>query len=76
MLDFARTMSADDLIEVVKALDSVSHPLARRFEGDDTALVELMKRLNLPQDIASKSLIGGEVLRECAHRGIQVPRNN
>jgi len=76
MIDFAKKMSEAELLDVIKAMDNCAKPLARRFEGDDTAIVELMVRLNLPQDIASKALITTEVLRECVHRGIQMPRGN
>lgn len=76
MQDFARAMSDAELFAVVKAMDNASKKLDRRFEGDDDALVELMNRLNLPQDIASKALITGEVLRECVHRGLSMPRGN
>ncbi|MDW9481873.1 hypothetical protein GOB57_24805 [Sinorhizobium meliloti] len=76
MQEFARAMSDAELLAVVKAMDSASVRLDRRFEGDDDALVQLMDRLALPQDIASKALITGEVLRECVHRGLSMPRGN
>lgn len=76
MHEFARQMTDEHLIRVVTALDRATKPLAQRFEGDDTDLVELMTSLGLKQDLVGKLLITGEVLRECAHRGIQIPRPN
>jgi hypothetical protein len=32
--------------------------------------------LGLSQNLANKVMINGEVLRECAHRGLQIPRSN
>lgn len=76
MLDFAKNMSDEQLIDVVQAIDRVSKPLPERFEGDDAPIVELMSQLGLKQTIVDKLLITGEVLRECAHRGLQIPRPN
>lgn len=74
--NFSRTLSDERLVEVVQAMDRVNNPLSRRMEGDDTAIVELMEELGLTQNLANKMMINGEVLRECAHRGLQIPRSN
>ena len=76
MENFARELSNEELINVIGALDRIGNPLERRMEGDDDAIVNLMKRLNLDQGIATKMLIGYEVARECASRGLQIPRPN
>lgn len=76
MNSFAQSLSDERLIDIVRSLDRVAKPLAHRMEGDDAPIVELMKELGLSQDIANKLLIGHEVLRECAHRGLQITRSN
>lgn len=76
MHEFARQMTDEHLIRIVTTLDRIAKPLPQRFEGDDTDLVELMNELGLKQDLISKLLITGEVLRECSHRGLQIPRPN
>jgi hypothetical protein len=75
-VNFARTLSNDRLIDIVRSMDRVNNPLVRRMEGDDAAIVELMEELGLSQNIANKVMINGEVLRECAHRGLKIPRPN
>jgi hypothetical protein len=65
-VNFARTLSNDRLIDIVRSMDRVNNPLVRRMEGDDAAIVELMEELGLSQNIANKVMINGEVLRECA----------
>jgi hypothetical protein len=69
-------MTNEELLEVVQSMDRVSKPLPQRMEGDDAAIVNLMNRLNLNQTLVDKLLVQGEVLRECAHRGLQIPRPN
>ncbi len=76
MHNFAQTMTDEQLLDVVRAMDNVARPLDRRFEGDDDPIVNLMKTLNLTQNIVDKLLVTGEVLRECVNRGIQIPRGN
>lgn len=76
MQNFASTLTDEQLLEVVRAMDNVARPLERRFEGDDGPIVDLMKSLNLTQNIVDKLLVTGEVLRECVNRGIQIPRGN
>ena len=76
MNSLASNMSDERLMSVVSAIDRVSKPLDQRFEGDDEVIVELMAELGLKQDLVGKLLITGEVLRECAHRGLQIPRPN
>ncbi len=73
---FARDMTDEELLSVVQSIDRVSKPLAQRFEGDDEPIVNLIDRLGLKQDIATKMLINGEVMRECLHRGLHIPRPN
>ena len=68
--------SNEQLIEVVKALDAASNKLSRRFEGDDTAIIDLMNELGLSQNIVDKALNTGAVLREATARGIHIPRAN
>lgn len=74
--EMIRSMSDERLLEVVAAMDRVRKPLDQRFKGDDSALVDLMSEMNLKQDVVSKLLVTGEVLREIAHRGLLVPRPN
>jgi len=69
-------MSDDELRSVVTAVDRVSRPLDQRFEGDDDQIVELMNKMGLSQSIVDKLLIAGLVMRECLHRGIQIPHGN
>lgn len=69
-------MSDDELRGVVTALDRVGRSLDQRFEGDDAAIVELMTRMGLSQNIVDKHLIAGLVMRECLHRGIHIPHGN
>lgn len=69
-------MSEDELRAVVTALDRIGKPLAQRFLGDDTPIVELMVKMGLPTTLVEKHLIGGLVMRECLHRGIQIPHGN
>ncbi len=69
-------MSDDELRRVVTAVDRVARPLDQRFEGDDEPIVELMTRMGLSQSIVDKLLITGLVMRECLHRGIQIPHGN
>lgn len=76
MHNFAQTMTDEQLLDAVRAMDNVARPLDRRFEGDDDPIVNLMKSLNLTQNIVDKLLVTGEVLRECVNRGIQIPRGN
>jgi hypothetical protein len=76
MQNFASTMTDEQLLEVVRAMDNVARPMDRRFEGDDDPIVDLMKSLNLNQTVVDKLLVTGEVLRECVNRGIQIPRGN
>ncbi len=76
MTNFFKNLPDDRLISVVKATDMLDKPLAYRFDGDDKALTDLMSELGLQQTVADKLLIAGQVLRECAHRGLQIPRSN
>lgn len=76
MQDFAEQMSDDELLEVVQGVDRMSKPLNQRFEGDDAPIVNLMTRLGLNQTVVDKLLVQGAVLRECAHRGLKIPRPN
>ncbi|PZR93548.1 MAG: hypothetical protein DI537_10555 [Stutzerimonas stutzeri] len=69
-------MSDDELRRVVTAIDRVSRPLDQRFEGDDEPIVQLMIKMGLTQNIVDKLLINGLVMRECLHRGIQIPHGN
>ena len=69
-------LSDDELRTVVTAVDRVGRPLEQRFEGDDTPIVELMTKMGLSQSIVDKLLIAGLVMRECLHRGIQIPHGN
>jgi hypothetical protein len=69
-------LSDDELRTVVTAVDRVGRPLDQRFEGDDTPIVELMTKMGLKQTIVDKLLIAGLVMRECLHRGIQIPHGN
>lgn len=74
--DFARGMSDAELIDVVQAMDHLAKPMSRRFEGDDTALVNMMQKVGLPQDVVSKALVTSVVMRECLSRGVQIPHGN
>lgn len=76
MLGFAKELSDQQLLDVVRAMDIVSLPLDRRFEGDDKAITDLMTALNLNQTVVDKLLISREVLRECVSRGLQLPLGN
>lgn len=76
MLGFAKDLTDQQLLDIVRAMDHVARPLDRRFEGDDDPIVELMKSMNLTQGLVDKLLITGEVLRECVSRGLQLPRGN
>lgn len=76
MTNFYSALSDDRILRIVRAMDCVSKPLRDRFEGDDDAVVEVMNELGLNQTLADKLLVTGEVLRECAHRGLQIPRPN
>ena len=76
MKNFAKTMTDEELLAVVRAMDNVAQPLNRRFEGDDDAITALMKSLNLNQTVVDKLLVTGEVLRECVSRGLHIPRGN
>lgn len=69
-------MSDDELRRVVTAVDRIGRPLSQRFEGDDAPIVELMRKMSLPTTIVEKQLIAGLVMRECLHRGIQIPHGN
>jgi hypothetical protein len=69
-------MTDDQLIDVVKACDNLANPMARRFEGDDAAIVDLMNRLDMKQDLVSKLLVQTVVMREMIARGIQMQRSN
>lgn len=69
-------LSDDELRTVVTAVDRVGRPLDQRFEGDDAPIVELMTKMGLKQTIVDKLLIAGLVMRECLHRGIQIPHGN
>lgn len=75
-MSFTKSMTDEQLLDVVKAMDNASKLLDRRFEGDDDAIVKLMVDLDLSQNLANKALITGEVLRECLHRGLQMARGN
>lgn len=74
--DFFANMDDDRIIQIVRAADNLARPLAEREEGDDEALVEVMNELRVPQGVVDKLLIVREVLRESAHRGLQIPRSN
>jgi len=76
MLGFAKELSDQQLLDIVRVTDILAQPMDRRFEGDDKAITELMTDLKLNQTVVDKLLIAGEVLRECVSRGLQLPRGN
>jgi hypothetical protein len=76
MQNFARDLSNQEIIDVTQALDRINNPLERRMEGDDDAIVNLMKKLSMPQTLAEKLLVGYVVTREAAARGLQIARPN
>ncbi|TLX16136.1 hypothetical protein [Rhizobium sp. MHM7A] len=76
MQNFARLLSNQEIIDVIQALDRINNPLVRRMEGDDDAIVNLMKKLSMPQTLAEKLLVGYVVAREAASRGLQIARPN
>lgn len=76
MSNFTKHLSDERIIEIVRAADSLHKPLKDRFDGDDAAIVALMTELKVPQTVADKLLITGQVLRECASRGLQIPYPN
>jgi len=56
MINFAVTMSDEELIAVIRAWDVYSLPTDHRREGDDAAINDLMDRLKLRPDLVSKSI--------------------
>lgn len=71
-----QNMTDCELIEVVRAMDRAILPLERRFEGDDTAITELMDNLGVRHTLAEKLIVTGAVLRECVARGISIQQSN
>lgn len=76
MQNFARELSNQEIIDVIQALDRINNSLVRRMEGDDDAIVNLMTKLNMPQTLAEKLLVGYAVAREAASRGLHIARPN
>ena len=75
-LGFERTMTDDQIVDVIAAMDRQSLPLDRRMDGDDIAIRDLVDRLGVKQGAAHMYMITGAVLREAVHRGIIVNRGN
>jgi hypothetical protein len=76
MQNFERSLSDQEIIDILRALDRINNPMERRMEGDDDAIVTLMNKLKVPQTLAEKFIIGYAVAREAASRGLQVSRPN
>ena len=71
-----KELTDNQIISAIKAADVLELPMSRRFEGDDKALEDLVLSIGSKPTLVNKLLIRGEVLRECAERGLKVPRAN
>lgn len=65
-------MSDEVVLGLIHDLDMLERPLSRRFEGDDDRINALMAQLELAPNLTSKLLIGGALMREALHRGLQL----
>ena len=77
MIDFAQKMTDEELLSIVRAGDSLRLPFDRRYDGDTSALDDLLLRLEIkPSDVVTKLLVQGEVMREALARGLSISRSN
>lgn len=65
--------SDDLLVETIKAGDAYNLPISQRIKGDTDALDNIMPFSGVNNDIVSKFLVLGMLLREAVSRGIKVP---